>query len=260
MGTYLRDEAIILAVRPYREADAWVSCWTKYHGKHEAFAAGLRKIHAKQRGHMQPFARVEIMLAEGKQFERLVVGRMTEFHAAYIRAHSSWLQIASSLARLCDTIATPEVAGDTTIFDLFLEVHRLAAFYQQPFSPARSRLLEALFLDRLAGDLGYGISLEQCVRCQKADISLSGFSLQEGGFFCESCEKQVYGARSLTFSTPSDELRRLAHFLRTHPVEQALHVSAPQSHFLDVAHLLEAMLEVLPVSRSPMSKTSLVQV
>ncbi len=253
MGTFLRDEAIILRVRPFREADAWVSCWTKHHGKHSVLAAGLRKPHAKQRGHMQPFAFAEVVFVQGKEVERLTIGRMTAFHGGYIRDHKEWFQIAASLTKLCDTITTEGEQETSHVYDLFAEIHRLAIFYRQAFSPARSRLLEALFLDRLVQGLGYGVSLEQCVQCQRDDIQLSGFSLRDGGFFCSSCEARAFGARSLIFTTPEPDLRAFVRFLRTHPIEQALHISAPQTHFLDATQVFEAMFEVLPVSRSPLS-------
>jgi DNA repair protein RecO (recombination protein O) len=253
MGAFLRDEAVVLRVRPFREADAWVSCWTKQYGKHEVLAAGLRKAHAKQQGHMQPFAFVEVVFVEGKEVERLTIGRMTAFHGGYIRDHQGWLQIAASLTKLCDTITTAGEQEPSHVYDLFMEIHRLAAFYRKPFSPARSRLIEALFLDKLVQALGYGVSLEQCVRCQQEGIDLSGFSLREGGFFCASCASAAYGSRSLPFSTPQAELAKLLLFFRKHPIEQALHVSAPQAHFLDATQVFEAMFEVLPVSRSPLS-------
>ncbi|MBP9747991.1 hypothetical protein KBD13_03630, partial [Patescibacteria group bacterium] len=60
-------------------------------------------------------------------------------------------------------------------------------------------------------------------------------------------------SRSLPFSTPQAELAKLLTFFRAHPIEQALHVSAPQTHFLDATQVFEAMFEVLPVSRSPLS-------
>ncbi|MDQ5919294.1 MAG: repair protein RecO [Patescibacteria group bacterium] len=254
MGAFLRDEAVVLRLRPFREADAWVSCWTKHHGKHDVLATGLRKAHAKQQGHMQPFAFTEVVFVEGKEVERLTIGRMTAFHGGYIRDHQGWLQIAASVSALCDAIAvTGEEQESTRVFELFQEIHRLAVFYRKPFSPTRSRLIEALFLDRLMQALGYGISLERCVRCQQEGIDLSGFSLREGGFFCSSCASSAYGSRSLPFSTPQAELAKLLTFFRAHPIEQALHVSAPQTHFLDATQVFEAMFEVLPVSRSPLS-------
>jgi DNA repair protein RecO len=247
MGAFLRDEAVVLRLRPFREADAWVSCWTKHHGKHDVLATGLRKAHAKQQGHMQPFAFTEVVFVEGKEVERLTIGRMTAFHGGYIRDHQGWLQIAASVSALCDAIAvTGEEQESTRVFELFQEIHRLAVFYRKPFSPTRSRLIEALFLDRLMQALGYGISLERCVRCQQEGIDLSGFSLREGGFFCSSCASSAYGSRSLPFSTPQLELAKLLTFFRTHPIEQALHVSAPQMHFLDATQVLKQCSKCSP--------------
>ena len=252
MGVYLRDEAIVLAVRPHREADAWISCWTKHHGKHEALATGLRKAQSKQRGHVQPFARIELVLAEGKSFERLTIARMTKDHASALREHGSWLRIASSLARVCDLISVAHAQEEgSDVFQLFLEVQRLARNFRAPFSQEREQFLETLVLERFARLVGYGVAFASCARCRQPLVSFVAFSLSDGGFLCETCQHTTPNFSRASFLTSDEDLKRYVRFFQTAKLEEVVVFSAPRSIFLDLTTIFGSAMHLLPLTTSP---------
>lgn len=253
MSNYLRDRAFILSLKASRERDAWVSLWTEHHGRQEAFVTGIRTATSKQRAHLQPFSCVQIMLAEGKQFQRVAVAQMTATHGHAIRMHPVWSATMGAICQLCETISAPQdPQEDARIFSLLLECTQLAEAFPQAFSPERALFFQAFFLERFARLFGYGVSFRQCVRCQSQPISCSGFLTQEGGFLCASCEQAQLPSRTPVFSSDQDTLRKLLLFLEQGSLADALRLSAPKSVFRDLALLYEALLTVLPVKRSPL--------
>lgn len=254
MSVYLRDVAIVLGVRPHRERDAWVSLWTKHHGKQDAYMTGYQSPHSKQRAHIQPFAEVEVVLAEGKHFLRLAVARMTAGHAYDARQHPIWAGMLGSICRLCESIAAPQdPLEDARIFSLFQEVSGCASQFQQMFSPERALFFQAFLLQRFAALFGYAIALTQCARCGANPISCTGFHLQEGGFLCTKCEHDVLPGRSPIFQTEEPVLRKLLLYLEQASLPDALRLSAPKSVLRDLALLYEGMMTVLPLKKSPLA-------
>lgn len=71
------EEAWVLKLYPFGEADAVVVCLAKYSGKLRLVAKGLKRIKNRQHGILSPFNRVSI-LAEGGAGEQL--GRLLDAH------------------------------------------------------------------------------------------------------------------------------------------------------------------------------------
>jgi len=70
MATY-KTEGFVLKKRPLGEADRLYSIFTLEHGKIEAKADGSAKITSKLAGDLEPFNFCQLMIANGKYFERL---------------------------------------------------------------------------------------------------------------------------------------------------------------------------------------------
>ena len=245
MSGYLRDRGFVLEVKPYREADAWVSLWTERHGKQEAFAAGLRRTNAKQQGHVQPFAVVEVMLAHGKAFDRVTVARMTAEHGFAVRRHPAWNVVLASLGALCARLA-PVHVDEPRVFSFFLEILRLAEAQGQPFSFERVWLVWAFCLHALAGLFGYRVSLVRCARCGASPVRRLAFSVKDGGFLCATCDADP-ATRTAPFKTPEAVLEKGLAFLEGATVADVLRRTASKQALLDLATILEATLIALPV-------------
>ena len=50
------------------EADRLLWLYTRQHGKLRALAKGVRKIRSRKAGHLEPFTRVALLLARGRDF------------------------------------------------------------------------------------------------------------------------------------------------------------------------------------------------
>lgn len=261
MSTYIRDTAIVLRVRPHRERDAWVSFWTRHHGKQEAYATGLQTSTSKQRAHLQPFAEVELMLAEGKQFLRVAVAQMTAHHGSAARVHPVWSGILGAICRLCEALSGPQdPLEDERIFLLFRFVRERAAAFTLPFSPERALFVQAFLLQRFAGLFGYRVPVQQCTNCGASPISCTAFQRQEGGFLCATCERSHFAGRSSVFQTDEATLRKCLLFLEHASLDEALALSASKAVLRDLTLLLEGLLTVLPLKTSPHTSAYLLSV
>lgn len=256
MSTYLRDRAFVLGIKPYREADAWVSLWTERHGKQEVFAAGLRRTNAKHQGHLQAFSLVEVMIAHGKALDRVAVARMTADHGLNARKSEAWIFILGGLSQLCDRLTAPQ-AQEPELFSFLQQCLELSERVQHPFSYERLWMAWAFSLHALAKRLGYGVSFARCVRCQASPVRSAAFVLKEGGFLCENCDKVGFSAHSQPFRTDEALLQKGLQFFERATLEQVLALSAPRQALGDLATILETTLLTLPVDIWQRQKTYL---
>lgn len=246
MSTYLRDRAFVLGIKPYREADAWVSLWTEHHGKQEVFAAGLRRTNAKHQGHLQAFSLVEVMVAHGKVLDRIAVARMTEEHGQNARTSEAWIFLLGGLSQLCDRLTAPQ-AQEPEVFSYLQRCLELSTRVQHPFSYERLWMAWAFSLHALAKRLGYGVSFARCVRCQAVPIRPTAFMMKEGGFLCAACDAGGFAFHSQPFRTDEALLQKGLQFFERASLEQVLALSAPRQALGDLAAILEATLLTLPV-------------
>ena len=64
-----RAEAVVLRHSDWGEADRLLTLFTREAGKTRAIAKGARKIRSRKAGHLEPFTRVCLMLARGRDHE-----------------------------------------------------------------------------------------------------------------------------------------------------------------------------------------------
>jgi len=69
---YLQTPGFILKHRDWREVDRIYTAYTQKSGKLDIGARGVRKIGSKLRGHLQPFALVDLHLVRGKYRYQLI--------------------------------------------------------------------------------------------------------------------------------------------------------------------------------------------
>ncbi|UCF28519.1 MAG: DNA repair protein RecO, partial [Chloroflexota bacterium] len=64
----VRTEAIVLRHKNWGEADRLLWLYTRKAGKVQAIAKGVRKIKSRKAGHLEPFTRVNLLMARGRSF------------------------------------------------------------------------------------------------------------------------------------------------------------------------------------------------
>src|SRR5512144_1395276 len=62
----IRVDAVVLRHSDWGEADRLLSLYTCEQGKLRAVAKGARKLRSRKAGHLEPFTRVVLMLARGR--------------------------------------------------------------------------------------------------------------------------------------------------------------------------------------------------
>lgn len=245
---YLRDRAIVLRQMPVREHDLRVILFGRTHGKIEALARGAKKAQAKQSGHVEPFSEIEVMVAKGKNGDKLAVARLVRPYPS-LRTHLGMLAIAGPFFALVDQLTRPGLS-DALIYALLQEVLDLADQTQAEPSPERSQLLFAGASFKLLDLLGYAMHLERCVSCDAPLVQTSAYAPRSGGCICAACEKtRKIEIRPLVFVP--DQGLRLLRFLRYRPLKEICNITAAAALFGSISHLVEEALKQTPITQEP---------
>src|SRR5574340_836362 len=62
----IKVEAVVLRHSDWGEADRLLRIYTREAGKLRAIVKGARKLQSRKAGHLEPFTRVQLMLARGR--------------------------------------------------------------------------------------------------------------------------------------------------------------------------------------------------
>src|SRR5512147_531639 len=64
----LKVEAVVLRHSDWGEADRLLGLYSREQGKLRAVAKGARKLRSRKAGHLEPFTRVSLLMARGRDF------------------------------------------------------------------------------------------------------------------------------------------------------------------------------------------------
>lgn len=245
---YLRDHALVLKREPFREQDAWVTLYGREFGKLVAVARGARVPRAKQLGHLEPLATIEVMIAKGQAFDKLAVARTVRSNH---RLHDSLtgLTVCSAFADLIAQATQPHVP-DERIFLLAEELVLQLEGVADAISPERASILYASAVLRLLRFLGYSSRLDVCVLCQAPLGDRSWAIGAAGGLVCPKCliRESSWRERAVLLD-PS--MRKLLLFLQRVSSAEVLKVSAPPVYFRTVTQAVQELTHVLPLRSAP---------
>jgi len=200
----LRVEAIVLRHSDWGEADRLLSLFTHEEGKLRAIAKGARRLRSRKAGHLEPFTRVKLMLAHGRD---LWIVTQAETVAAYLALREDLERIAhaSYAVELLDRF-TYEEGANRPLFDLLAITLQRLNEGQPPFTLLRYYELRLLDL------LGFRPELFRCVGCgDEIQPQDQFFSPLLGGVLCPRCGSQDASARPISVNA----LRFLRHFQRS---------------------------------------------
>lgn len=245
---YLRDTAIVLKSEPFREQDARVTLYGREHGKLIAVARGARTWKAKQRGHLEPLALIEVMIAHGQAFDKLAVARATTSRWK-LRSSLVGVAIASAFLDLVAEATQPQ-APDEEIFFLSQNLLQCLEGLSEEISPERATLVYASSVMHLLAHLGYSSQLDACVVCH-ASLGDEAWAVgAAGGLVCSSCLRHEPSWRErAVFLDPA--MRKLLLFLARVSCQDVLKISAPPGYFRAVTQAVEELVQVLPIKTRP---------
>ncbi len=203
-----RVEAIVLRHSDWGEADRLLWLFTREIGKVRVVAKGVRKPRSRKAGHLEPFTRVELMLAQGRD---LPIVTQAEARDAYLTLRGDLVRVgyAAYVIELLDRF-TYEEGENMALYRLLSET--LSRINNETEPAFAVRYYEVRLLDLV----GFRPQLVDCVGCGKEIVAEDQFfSFEKGGVICPGCGIREAGVRPV--SMPA--LRILRHFQRSNYTE-----------------------------------------
>lgn len=231
----VRVEAVVLRHTDWGEADRFLWLYTREMGKVRAIAKGLRKPRSRKAGHLEPFTRVSLQLARGRD---MWIVTQAESIDVYQKLREDLLLVgyAAYVVELLDRF-TYEEGENTSLYALLCDT--LGRLDQETTATLAVRYYEVRLLDLV----GFRPRLFTCTVCGK-EIKPEDqyFSADLGGVVCPACAAKTPGLIPISMQA----LKYLRHFQRSsyaeatraHPSEQ---VDREMEHIMQ--HYLTYLLE-----------------
>ena len=199
-----RLEAVVLRHNDWGEADRLIGLYTLEMGKLRALAKGVRKLRSRKAGHLEPFTRVNLLLARGRDLPLITQADTLEAYLP-LREDLAGATYASYVVELLDRF-TYEEGENRALFRLLVDT--LARLCQDQDRDLVVRYYEIRLLDLV----GFRPQLFQCVSCG-AEIRPEDqyFSASLGGALCPRCGSHTEGAQPISLNA----LKHLRHFQRS---------------------------------------------
>jgi len=200
----LRVEGVVLRHSDWGEADRLLLLYTRERGKLRALAKGVRKLRSRKAGHLEPFTRVALMLARGRDMWIVTQAETVEAYQP-LRENLLKLGQAAYVLELVDRFGYEE-GEDAGLYQLLTATLRRISEEEDAFLAVRYFEMRVLDL------FGFRPQLFECVRCA-AEIKPQDqfFSALQGGVLCPKCGPQDPTARPASI----EALRFLRHIQRS---------------------------------------------
>jgi len=200
-----RLEAVVLRHADWGEADRLLSLYSRERGKVRAVAKGARRIKSRKAEHLEPFTRLVLQLAKGRD---LPIVTQADTLEAYLPLREDLLLTgyAAYVVELVDRFTYEGESESYPIYRLLVETLGRLASGADPWTALR--YYEVHLLDHL----GFRPQLFECANCAaRIEAVDQFFSPAAGGVLCPRCGTGLPGAWPITM----DALRYLRHFQRS---------------------------------------------
>ena len=182
MPAPFKTEAIVLRSIRYGEADRILHLYSQDHGRLGAIAKGVRRVKSRLGGRIEPFARVNLILRQGRGDLCTLTGADT------VHAHPALRERRASLERAtqaCDAVLRLLDSNEPNPPAYNLLAHELALLDADPSAATRAQALT--FRLKLLLAAGFAPELAACASCGERE-HLGAFSAAAGGIVCPGCE------------------------------------------------------------------------
>jgi len=160
-----RVEAIVLRHQDWGEADRLLGLYTREAGKLRAIVKGARKLRSRKAGHLEPFTRVQLMLARGRD---LWIVTQVETVDAYMPLREVLQRHADARADIVDPAASTPLHTllsdrEYEVFQLLgtgktvSEIAHLLSLSVPTISTYRARILEKMKMDSTSEIIHYAV-------------------------------------------------------------------------------------------------------
>jgi DNA repair protein RecO (recombination protein O) len=202
----LQSECVVLRHSDWGEADRLLVLFSREAGKLRAVAKGVRKMRSRKAGHLEPFTRVKLLLAHGRDFWIVTQAETVD---AYIPLREDLLRTAygAYVLELLDRFTFDE-GQNRGLYQLLTDTLSRVSGLPAP----RVSIAVHYYEIRLLDIVGFRPELFQCVNCQN-EIKPEDqfFSLAQGGVICPICHDHVGSLRRVSM----EALRFLRHLQRS---------------------------------------------
>lgn len=200
----LRVEAVVLRHADWGEADRLLTIFTRERGKLRAVAKGARKMRSRKAGHLEPFTRVALLLASGRD---LWIVTQAETVDAYLplREDLERTGYAAYVIELLDRF-TYEEGEAQSLYRLLVDTLQRVSAEEDPFLAVRYYEIRLLDL------VGFRPDLVHCASCkEQIQPQDQFFSSMMGGVLCPKCGPNQPGSRPISMMA----LKFLRHLQRS---------------------------------------------
>jgi DNA repair protein RecO (recombination protein O) len=212
----LRVEAVVLRHSDWGEADRMLVLYTRENGKLRAIAKGARRLRSRKAGHLEPFTRVTLMLARGRDLWIVTQAQTVD---AYLPLREDLLRTgyAAYAVELLDRF-TYEEGENRSLYGLLCTTLERINVEPDVFLPIRYYELRLLDL------LGFRPELFHCILChQNVQPVDQFFSPSMGGVVCPQCVGRAGDVRPVSMNV----LKYMRHLQRSsYPEVQRAQVPA----------------------------------
>ncbi len=214
-----RTEVVILRRQNFGEADRLLTVFSKDRGKLRVIAKGVRRPRSRKAGHLEPFTRVQLMLARGRELDIIT---QAEAMDPYSRICEDLLRLgqAAYVVELLDAFTIDRDENSALYRLLVNTLERLSA-------GADPEIVLRYYELRLLEVSGYRPELFRCLGCgEEVHPEDQFFSPQEGGVICKHCGQERMGVRRMSLNA----LKVLRYYQRnTFAYVSSVHIRA-QTH------------------------------
>jgi DNA repair protein RecO (recombination protein O) len=202
-----KTEAIVLRSIRYGEADRILHLYSEDRGRLGAIAKGVRRVKSRLGGRIEPFARVNLILRQGRGDLCTLTGADT------VHAHPALRERRDSLERAtqaCDAVLRLLDSSEPNRPAYNLLARELALLDADAGAAVRAQALA--FRMKLLLAAGFAPELASCATCGERE-HLGAFSAAAGGVVCPGCEAGSFPLGAEAHSFLVDALARpLAEF------------------------------------------------
>jgi DNA repair protein RecO (recombination protein O) len=226
-------EAVVLRHSDWGEADRLLGLFTREMGKLRAVAKGVRKPRSRKAGHLEPFTRVSLLLAKGRDMWIVTQAETVDAHLR-LREDLERVGYAAYAVELLDRF-TYEEGENPALYRLLVDT--LGRLDAEPDPALPIHYYEMRLLDLL----GFRPQLFNCAKCGEVIQAVDQyFSPSLGGALCPRCGAATRGAQPISMAA----LKYLRHFQRS-SYKEAARARPSQEVEREIERLLQHYLTYL---------------
>lgn len=177
MGLY-HDEGVVLRTVKLGEADRIITVLTREHGKVRAVAKGVRRTKSHFGGRLEPFMRVDVLIAQGRSLDVISQADSIAAYAANICVDYESYAAANVIVETVDHVVSSEREPATAQYALLVAALHALSQHSHP-----SQMIGESYVMRSLALAGWTPRLDSCVVCGRRD-ELAFLSVRSGGVMC----------------------------------------------------------------------------